>query len=82
MKRYKDIDLRTGKEYTEIIEMLQNDVNIWNAHYTMYMKDGREYPYVVEVMNKGIRRFYQVQTRDEFEDLVDEFGVSNKVIDE
>lgn len=81
MKRYSDIRIQRDKDRFEIEELLRRNVSIWNAHYQITMEDGREYPYVLELMNKGCRRFYQVGSKREFQMIVNSFEVKNKIIE-
>lgn len=77
---YNDIELVRNKNKHDIAEMLRSDASINNAHYILTRDDGREHPYVLEIMVKSDQRFYQL-SESEFNVILKNFEVQNKIIE-
>jgi len=80
-KKYgNNIYIRRDKSDRDISLMLDKpSVGIFNAHWVLETKDGREYPYVLQTMSRGQQRFYQV-SKELFVDMIDKHRVSNMIL--
>jgi len=80
-KKYgNNIYIRRDKSDRDISLMLDKpSVRIFNAHWVLETKDGREYPYVLQTMSRGQQRFYQV-SKELFVDMIDKHRVSNMIL--